>query len=492
MNTHMKNRLDELKPVELMNWHDSFSVGVGIIDEQHQQLFTLINELIVGVNTQQECCLLDRILHSVVIYIEMHFRTEEELFKIHPHFSEHHAMHEKFSENISKLKTDFTNNQAGIADKLLVELSNWLQNHILKTDIAYFSELGYRPRDTKEDIQERLQLLTHKVKVLVAEDSPSQRLLLKKNLEAAGYEVLEARTGVEALRIFEENYDLHLVITDMNMPEMDGYDLIKAIREKHIPSVYIIAITISQDRETLVKTFNVGANDYLTKPIFHQELHLRLRNGMNLARLEGQDELIFSMAKLADCRSPETGLHLERVQSFTRLLGRQLIQGYPELGMTESIAADISRVSPLHDIGKVGIADNILNKPGKLTPEEFILMKGHAKIGGDLISSILRKTASRSLRLAFELTMYHHEKWDGSGYPLGLFGQDIPIAARIMAVADVYDALTSQRIYKKAFSREDAKAIIVRSSGSHFDPVLVATFEAVEDKLHQMREELHD
>lgn len=150
------------------------------------------------------------------------------------------------------------------------------------------------------------------------------------------------------------------------------------------------------------------------------------------------------------------------------------------------------QVSPLHDIGKVAIPDYILNKQGKLTPEEFTLMQDHAKIGGELISTILRKTASRSLRLAFELTMYHHEKWDGSGYPIGLSGKDIPISARIMALADVYDALTCERVYKRAFSREEARGILVRSSGSHFDPIVVAVFEILEEKFHQLRERLHD
>jgi putative two-component system response regulator len=475
-----------------MNWHDSFSVGVRIIDDQHQQLFALINELIDAINMHQQGKVIDRILDSVHAYTEMHFRTEEELFKIHPHFSEHCTLHGNFSERMRKLKFDFAHNKAEAAAVLLRELGNWLQNHILKTDIAFFSELGYRPRETKEDVEERLQLLTHKVKVLIVEDSPSQRLLLRRNLETAGFEVLEADNGADALKLLEITFDLHLMITDIYMPIMDGYSLIKAVRDKQIPAVYIIAITSSKDQESLVKTFTIGANDYLTKPIFHQELHLRLRNGMNLLRLESQDELIFSMAKLADCRSPETGKHLDRVQNFTRLLGRQLIKSYPELGMTESIAADISRVSPLHDIGKVAIADGILNKPDRLTPEEFVMMKEHAKIGGDLIGTILRKTASRSLRLAFELTMYHHEKWDGTGYPIGLAGQDIPIAARIMAVADVYDALTSERVYKKAFSREEARAIIVNSAGSHFDPILVATFEILEDKFNQLREELRD
>lgn len=478
--------------MEIMNWHESFSVGVHIIDDQHQQLFTLINELIVALNTQQQDDVFQSTLHAVLAYTEMHFKTEQELLKIHPQLKEHCAIHHQFVENIKKLAFDYTSRKNESFQRLLGDLIAWLQNHILKTDIKFFSELGYRPRETTDDVEERLQLLTHKVKVLIAEDSPGQRLLLRKNLETAGFEVLEAGNGEEALKIIEKTYDLHLLITDMYMPVMDGYNLIKTIRDRQIPSVYIIAITATKDQEALVKTFNVGANDYLTKPIFHQELHLRLRNGINLLRLESQDELIFSMAELADRRSPETGLHLDRVQNFTRLLGRQLIKSCPELGMTEGIVADIAKFSPLHDIGKVAIADHVLKKQGKLTPEEFELMKEHAKIGGDLISTILRKTGSRSLRVAFELTMYHHERWDGAGYPMGLSGEDIPIAARVMAVADVYDALTSERVYKKAFSRQEAQAIIVDAAGKHFDPVVVAAFEILEDKFHQLREELRD
>lgn len=475
-----------------MHWHDTFSVGVRIIDDQHQQLFTLVNELIIAVNTQQQDEVLDRILHAVLAYTEMHFRTEEELLKIHQQFKAHCDLHQQFTENVSELTVEFANDKTAAATRLLNNLTDWLQNHILKTDIAFFSEIGYRPRETRADVAERLHLLTHQMKVLIAEDSPSQRLQLRHNLETAGFEVLEADNGGEALKIFETTSDLHLVITDISMPVMDGYDLLRAIRRKQSSSVYVIMVTASKDRESLVKSFHLGANDFLTKPIFPQELLLRLRNGMHLHRLENQDELIFSMAKLADCRSPETGRHLERVRNFTRLLGRQLKKSYPDLGMTESVAADIARFSPLHDIGKVAIADNILKKQGKFTAEEFGLMKEHAKIGGDLIGTILRKNGSRSLRLAFELTMYHHEKWDGTGYPMGLSGRDIPIAARIMALADVYDALTSDRVYKKALSREEARSIIVSSEGSHFDPSLVAVFEILEDKFHQLREELHD
>lgn len=478
--------------MNLIQWHDSFSVGVQLIDNQHQQLFALVNDLIMAINQNQEDALLEDLLHSVFAYTEMHFKAEEELFKIHPQFNGHREVHQKFVATVSGAAKRIRKNDTEVAVELLGELTDWLKNHILKTDIMFFSELGYRPKETREDFEARLQVLVQKDMVLVVDDAQLQRKLLRRHLEIDGFEVLEACNGSEALKIIETTPDLHLIVTDIDMPEMNGYQLIEAIRDKPHLALYIIVITALTDEKTPVTSLRLGANDFLIKPIRPQELCLRLRNGLHVIRLESQDELIFSMAKLADHRSPETGKHLDRVQNFTRLLGRQLIKSHPQLGMTESIAADISRFSPLHDIGKVAIPDYILKKEGKLTPEEFVIMQDHARVGGELISTILRKTASRSLRLAYELTMYHHEKWDGSGYPIGLAGTDIPISARIMALADVYDALTSERVYKKAFPREKANAILLSSAGSHFDPIVVEAFAVLEEKFHELRERLRD
>ncbi len=478
--------------MEPIHWHNSFSVGVQKIDAQHKRLFALINNLIQAVNTNQQAEEFDRILHSVLDYTENHFRTEEELFKIHPQWQGHCIQHQQLIDHTLRLRSGAQGDHFGAATTLLDFLTRWLQDHILKTDISFFSDLGYRPRETREDLKDRLQQLAHKERILIAEDSPVERLLLRRNLEQDGYEVLEATNGDQALQLLDEHFDVHLVITDLNMPVMDGFDLIRTIRDNSSLTVFLVVLTDATDKDSLVRALSLGANDFLTKPVFHPELSLRIRNGLHLLRLETQDELIFSLAKLADCRSPETGNHLERVRIFTRLLGKQLITTCPELGMTESMAMEISRFSPLHDIGKVAIADGILNKPGKLTPDEFTIMKEHARIGGDLIGKIYRKSGSRSLRLAYDLTMHHHERWDGTGYPIGLSGPDIPVAARIMALSDVYDALTSERVYKRAFSREEAKSIILSSAGTHFDPVLVAAFELVEDTFHQMREELQD
>jgi len=478
--------------VELIQWHDQFSVGVALIDEQHKQLFLLVNKLIHAVNTNKHSDVLDEIFQGVVDYTKFHFKTEEEIFKIHPQYETHYHIHKNFTDKVAEMWRQAQVDSAKNAYLLLDSLITWLKEHILKTDIACFSQLGYRPKDTIEDIQERLHLLTQKEKILVVDDSAIVRLQLRKHLELEGYEVIEATNGREALEIIDNNFSLRLIITDIQMPEMDGYELIKAIRERQLSAVYIIVITGTEDREALIKSLHLGANDFLSKPVFHQELSLRLKNSMQLLRLDSQDELIFSMAKLADCRSPETGMHLERVRKFTYFLGHHLIDGFPELGMTESIAVDISTASPLHDIGKVAVVDGILNKPGRLTPDEFNIMKEHAKVGGDLISNILRNKSSRKLRLAYELTMYHHEKWDGTGYPLGLKGTDIPLAARIMAIADVYDALTTERVYKTAMDRQEANDIIISSAGIHFDPVLVEAFKLLEEQFHRLRIELVD
>ncbi|WP_051305829.1 bacteriohemerythrin [Desulfogranum mediterraneum] len=478
--------------MKLIKWHDSFSVGIDLLDQQHKQLFSLVNKLIIALehnNSREE---FEKILSGVVAHTELHFRTEEKMLAIHPQYQTHHRSHQTFTEKLQKIRFTGDESDSARAGQLLEELKVWLANHVLKTDLGFFTDLGYRQNQDQGELHQRLQLLNQKDKVLVVENDPSQRHLIKRHLEKGGFAVFEATNGIEALRIIEENFDLHLVITDLIMPEMDGFELIREIRQTQLTQIYIIVITVSSDRDSLIQSFEYGANDYLHKPIFHRELNLRLKNGKRLLRLESQDDLIFSMAKLADCRSPETGKHLERVKEFTLLLSLQLIKGNRGVGITESIARDISRMSPLHDIGKVGVADGILNKPGRLTTAEFNLMQAHCKIGGDLISSILRKSSSRRLRLAYEITMYHHERWDGTGYPLGLAGKDIPVAARIMALADVYDALTTKRIYKEAFNREKAREVIVGCSGSHFDPVLVAAFEEVEEEFHMLREQLSD
>jgi putative two-component system response regulator len=324
-------------------------------------------------------------------------------------------------------------------------------------------------------------IYSNKLSILIVDDDAQQRLLLQMLLEKGNYDIFQAVDGEEALEIFSENPSIRLIITDLDMPNMNGFELIETIREKQHRYTYIIVLTSIGNKASLLSALSKGADDFLTKPAMEEELQLRIENGIRLLREQGQEELIVALAKLAEYRSDETGFHLERVQLYTHLLAIDLAENCTELKITPTMADEISRVSPLHDIGKVAIADNILHKPGKLTTEEFETMKTHARLGGAILEEIYLKTESPYLQIAFELTAYHHEKYNGKGYPTQLAGEDIPIAARIMALADVYDALTSKRCYKDAFSHETARNIILKERGEHFDPKVVDSFLRQED-----------
>ncbi|MEE4242112.1 MAG: HD domain-containing phosphohydrolase [Desulfopila sp.] len=333
--------------------------------------------------------------------------------------------------------------------------------------------------------------MTHQ-KILVVDDDPSQRLLLKMCLQKDNYSVTEAAHGAEAYTLLEKDPDIRLVVTDLDMPVMNGFDLIAKVRDSDLRYRYIIVLTSAEDKGSLLRALSSGADDYISKPVQPDEIRLRVEGGIRLLRLEIQEELIMSMAKLAEYRSDETGYHLERVQYYTRTLGRDLCEKHPELKITQQLAEEFSRVSPLHDIGKVAIPDSILHKPGKLSGEEFNIMKNHATIGGQLLKDIFTKTGSLYLKIAYQAAMYHHEKYNGKGYPTGLKGENIPVVARVVALADMYDAMTSERCYKKAFSHKAAKKIIVEERGEHLDPKMVDSFLAREKEWLSIRERFKD
>lgn len=331
-----------------------------------------------------------------------------------------------------------------------------------------------------------------KTKVLIADDDMSLRLILRTSLEAEGYEVIETEDGNQALEKLNDDPEIRFLITDLIMPEIDGFDLIRKIRKTETRYTYIIVLTSNDDTGSLLKALSLGADDYLAKPVLPEELKLRLRGGTRLLRLESHEELIFSMAKLADYRSEETGFHLERIIQYTRLLARDISKCHPEAGLSFNTADEFSRVSPLHDLGKVAIPDNILHKPGKLTLEEFEIMKTHSTIGGNLIKEIYDKTGSPYLNYAHQIAMYHHERWNGNGYPFGLAGNAIPLPARIVALADVYDAITSKRCYKDAAPHEQVKKIILAEKGEHFDPIVVDSFLRIEELWLGVKEQFLD
>ncbi|MEN8136362.1 MAG: HD domain-containing phosphohydrolase [Thermodesulfobacteriota bacterium] len=328
--------------------------------------------------------------------------------------------------------------------------------------------------------------------VLLIEDEPIQRKIVCGQLQASGFSVIEADNGKEGLRLWRENPGIRLVITDLMMPIMDGYNVIELIRNEENHYTYLLVLSGLEDRHSLVRALELGADDYLTKPVFLDELKLRLKNAGRLIRLDGMDDLVFGLAELSGYRSGETGQHLRRVQAYCHILAKYLLTEHPELQITHSLMVDIVNASPLHDIGKVAIPDAVLHKTGKLGEEEFELIKSHTTIGGKLLLGLYEKNGSNFLKLAYEVAVGHHEKWDGTGYPSGLRGYDIPLASRIMAVADVYDALTSDRCYKEAITTEQAAQIIADGANYHFDPLMVDAFIKTEQDWLKVRQELRD
>ena len=320
--------------------------------------------------------------------------------------------------------------------------------------------------------------------VLIADDDPIALALLSNSISSGGDDVICATNGQDALALYKK-HSPRVVISDVSMPQMDGETLCRKIRDlAAMQYTYVILLTSNDNEEAVLSGLDAGADDYLTKPIQPKELRLRLEAGKRLLALEGRDMMIFSLAKLAESRDQETGKHLERMREYSKLLAVEM-SSWPKF--EDVIGAQFIELlymtSPLHDVGKVGIPDRILCKPGKLTAEEFEIMKQHTTIGSETLkASADAHPEAKFLQMALDIAYMHHEKWDGSGYPQGLSGEDIPLSARIVALADVYDALTTFRVYKPAFSHEKARGIILDSRGSHFDPDVVDAFLKTEDQ----------
>ena len=338
--------------------------------------------------------------------------------------------------------------------------------------------------------------------ILIVDDTPENLSVLGELLQPA-YRVRAANSGRRALQIAHGKPPPDLILLDVMMPEMDGYEVLSALRSdpttRHIPVIFVTAMDATEDEE---RGLNCGAVDYITKPIRPLIVLARVRTQLEVkrardflrdqnsfleaevARRMGENQLIqqvsiHALARLAETRDPETGNHLRRTQEYVRTLANGLKNNPRFSAYLDDRTIDaLAKSAPLHDIGKVGIPDYILLKPGKLTPEEWEIMKTHAELGSNAIAQA-EKDAEKPvafLAIAKEIAHYHHEKWDGSGYPAGLVGDAIPISARLMALADVFDALICRRIYKSPMPFEQARQIIVEGSGLHFDPDVVATF----------------
>ena len=327
--------------------------------------------------------------------------------------------------------------------------------------------------------------------ILIAEDDPVAAELLSCALEEAGHNVIAiAADGAEALAHLNDGL-CRLLITDWEMPEMDGIGLCKAIRGDDLGRyVYIILLTAREGTSHIVEGLSAGADEFMSKPFEPEELAVRLRTAERILSLETKDVAIFSLAKLAESRDPETGAHLERVRKFSELLARDMAATDKYRDRIHSgFIRLIYETSPLHDIGKVAIPDHVLLKPGRLDDREFEIMKTHSAAGAETLDAALElHPGAEFLRMARDIAGSHHERHDGTGYPNRLAGEDIPLCARIFAIADVYDALCSRRVYKDAFTHDIARSIIVDGSGAQFDPDAVDAFLRCEEQFQRVAE----
>ncbi|TFG40498.1 MAG: response regulator [Syntrophobacterales bacterium] len=336
-------------------------------------------------------------------------------------------------------------------------------------------------------------------KILLVDDNTANLQVLRENLDGLGYKLLIAKSGKSALEIVRKASP-DLLLLDIMMPEMDGYEVcrrLKAAEEtRHIPVIFLTAMADAEDE---AKGLALGAVDYITKPINPDLVRARVRNHLELKRHRDHLEqlvqvktrevqltqavMIESLATLAEYRDPETGGHIKRTQNYVKALAVKL-KDHPRFRdlLDEQTIELLYLSAPLHDIGKVGVRDNILLKPGRLEDAEFAEMQKHTLFGEEALRITEQKLGkSTFLRHAREIAGSHQEKWDGSGYPRGLKGEAIPVSGRLMALADVYDALISKRVYKPPFPHAKAVQIIQEGRGTHFDPDVVDAFVALED-----------
>ncbi|MES9956068.1 MAG: two-component system response regulator [Sedimenticola sp.] len=347
--------------------------------------------------------------------------------------------------------------------------------------------------------------------ILVVDDVPENIDVLDGVLHET-YKVKAAVNGQRALKIAGSDNPPDLILLDIMMPEMDGYEVCRRLKEdertRGIPVIFVTAMNEVEDER---KGLELGAVDYITKPYSpaivqaRVKTHLTLKAALdNLEHLvdlrteqlqKTKDATILALASLAETRDMETGNHIRRTQRYVRVLAERLRMNplYQER-LSDEVVELYYKTAPLHDLGKVGIPDDVLLKPGRLEPEEFEVMKNHAALGRQ---SLLEAASAMGHETTFfdvagEIASTHHERWDGSGYPNALKGEEIPLGGLLMAVADVYDALISKRVYKPAMTHEEAREVIIEGKGSHFAPDVVEVFLEVEDKFLEIAAEFRD
>lgn len=360
--------------------------------------------------------------------------------------------------------------------------------------------------------------------ILIVDDSPVNRELLAAQVELLGYHSCEAGNGREGLAsIAAQPPDL--VLLDMMMPVMDGNEMLSILQgDARLSRIPVIVVSGVDDAHTIVSCIERGAADYLLKPLNQTMLRARITNCMAKYALQEREialrelterynhdleehvrqqvkqiadaqlSTIFALSTLAESRDPETGAHLDRMREYCRSLAQALVSiPWFEREIDEQFVENIYAASPLHDIGKVGIPDHVLTKPGKLTEEEFAVMRTHCLIGANTLRRVSSQYPNNAfVQMGIEIAESHHEHWDGNGYPHGLSGAAIPLSSRLLALCDVYDALTSRRCYKEAFSHEASVEVILKARGTQFDPNIVDVFESICGEFDAIRMRLQD
>ena len=334
------------------------------------------------------------------------------------------------------------------------------------------------------------KLLQNKSQILLVDDSAMSRMILKEIL-GGDYSILEAENGQECLEKMQaETGNIALVLLDINMPVMDGFEVLKAMNVNHtIEDIPVIMISSDDSDAAIRRSYELGASDYVTRPFDARIVYRRVTNTIKLyakqrrlvqmvsdqirARENNTDMLVGVLSHIVEFRNGESGAHVRHIRIITELLLHRLLEISSQYPITAEQQDNIPLASALHDIGKIGIDEKILNKPGKLTPEEYEVVKTHSMLGAEMLHQLENFNEQPLLQTAYEITRWHHERWDGRGYPDGLKGDEIPISAQLVALADVYDALTSERCYKKAFSHEKAVQMILNGECGAFNPLLL-------------------
>ena len=383
-------------------------------------------------------------------------------------------------------------------------ITDSMENAVRRADRLMYQAKGRKNAVTVELPENALtaqeELVEEKPQILLVDDSEMNRLILAEILQG-DYRILEAKDGRECMDALQaEAGNIALVLLDINMPVMDGFEVLKAMNANHtIEDIPVIMISSDDSDAAIRRSYELGASDYVNRPFDARIVYRRVTNTIKLyakqrrlvqmvsdqirARENNTDMLVGVLSHIVEFRNGESGAHVRHIRIITELLLHRLLEISSQYPITAEQQDNIPLASALHDIGKIGIDEKILNKPGRLTPEEFEVVKTHSMLGAEMLHQLEDFNEQPLLQTAYEITRWHHERWDGRGYPDGLKGDEIPISAQLVALADVYDALTSERCYKKAFSHEKAVQMILNGECGAFNPLLLQCLTDVQTDL---------